>query len=55
MSILGALSRKLLLSDDINFGEIADETEGFTGADLQAVLYTALLQAVERNVALCGE
>jgi ATP-dependent 26S proteasome regulatory subunit len=55
LSILRALSRKLVLSDDINFGEIADETEGFTGADLQAVLYTALLLAVERNIALCGE
>lgn len=55
MSILRALGRKIVLSDDINFGEIADETEGFTGADLQAVLYTALLLAVERNVALCGK
>jgi peroxin-1 len=53
LSILRALSRRLVLSDDINFGEIADETEGFTGADLQAVLYTALLQAVEQNIALC--
>ena len=55
MAILRALSCKLVLSDDINFGEIADETEGFTGADLQAVLYTALLLAVEQSVTLCGE
>jgi peroxin-1 len=52
---LRALSRKLVLSDDINFGEIADKTEGFTGADLQAVLYTALLLVVEQNIAPCGE
>lgn len=55
MLILQALSRKLILSDDIDFGEIADDTEGFTGADLQAVLYTALLKTVEQSSRMCGE
>lgn len=49
-AILEALSRKLVLSDNIDLGEIANETEGFTGADLQAVLYTALLKTVEETV-----
>ncbi|PNF36343.1 hypothetical protein B7P43_G00528 [Cryptotermes secundus] len=49
-AILQALSRKLVLSDNTDLGEIANETEGFTGADLQAVLYTALLKAVEETV-----
>lgn len=54
-AILQALSRKLVLSDNIDLGEIANETEGFTGADLQAVLYTALLKAVEETVTPSSE
>jgi peroxin-1 len=54
-SILQALSRKLVLSDNIDLGEIANKTEGFTGADLQAVLYTALLKTVEDTVTQSSE
>lgn len=54
-SILQALSRKLVLSDNVDLGEIANETEGFTGADLQAVLYTALLKTVEETVTPSSE
>ena len=50
MSILLALSRKLALSQDVNLEEIAVNAEGFTGADLQAVLYTAQLAAVEQTI-----
>jgi SpoVK/Ycf46/Vps4 family AAA+-type ATPase len=53
--ILQALSHKLVLSDELDLREIADDTEGFTGADLQAVLYTALLKAVEQTFTPCGE
>lgn len=55
MSILQALSRKIVLSDGIDFREIADDTEGFTGADLQAVLYTALIKSVEQSFTPSGE
>lgn len=55
LSILQALSHKLVLSEDIDFREIADDTEGFTGADLQAVLYTALIKAVEQTFTPSGE
>lgn len=54
-SILRALSRKLVLSADVDLGEMADETRGFTGADLQAVLYTALLKTVEETVTPSSE
>lgn len=54
-SILEVLSRKVILSDNIDLGEIANETEGFTGADLQAVLYTALLKTVGETVTPSSE
>lgn len=55
LSILQALGRKLVLSDDIDLKEIADNTEGFTGADLQSLLYTALIKAVEQTFTPSGE
>ncbi|KAJ9590978.1 hypothetical protein L9F63_015984, partial [Diploptera punctata] len=50
LSILLALSRKLTMSHDVDLEEIAVQAEGFTGADLQAVLYTAQLAAVEQTI-----
>ncbi|KKY29120.1 putative peroxisome biosynthesis protein (pas1 peroxin-1) [Phaeomoniella chlamydospora] len=48
MDILQALSEKLTLSPDAlsRLKEVADKTEGYSGADLQAVLYNAHLEAV---------
>ncbi|KAK4022478.1 hypothetical protein OUZ56_007940 [Daphnia magna] len=48
LDILKALSSKLHLPDDIRLDEIALETEHYSGADLQAVLYTAQLKAVHQ-------
>lgn len=45
-SILSALSRKLLLADDVDLESVAARTEHFSGADLQALLYTAQLEVV---------
>lgn len=45
--ILQVLSRKLNLSNDIDFEEISKKSDGFTGADLQAVLYTAQIMSME--------
>lgn len=45
-SILVALSRKLLLADDVDLDSVAACTEHFSGADLQALLYTAQLEVV---------
>lgn len=45
-SILTALSRKMHVADTVDLSDLASRTEGFTGADLQAVLYNAHLEAV---------
>eukprot|EP00899_Mesostigma_viride_P012537 jgi/Mesvir1/21284/Mv21678-RA.2 len=44
--ILVALSQHLSLDDDVDLAEISRVTEGFTGADLQALLSEAQLAAV---------
>lgn len=48
MDILRALGKKLKLSEDVldNLEEIADRTEGYSGADLQALVYNAHLEAI---------
>ncbi|KAF5302145.1 hypothetical protein FQA39_LY10480 [Lamprigera yunnana] len=47
VKILKCLSKKIILSSDIDLQSIAEKTTGYTGADLQAVLYTAQLSAAE--------
>ncbi|XP_022913613.2 peroxisomal ATPase PEX1 isoform X1 [Onthophagus taurus] len=47
LAILKSLSKTLNFSNDVDLGEIASTTHGFSGADLQAVLYTAQMSAVE--------
>lgn len=51
LSILRALARKLHVASDVDFDELAKRTEGFSGADLQAVLYNAHLEAVHEVIA----
>ncbi|KAJ0805322.1 putative AAA+ ATPase domain, ATPase, AAA-type, core, aspartate decarboxylase-like domain superfamily [Helianthus annuus] len=46
LDILTVLSRKLPLAKDVNLEAIAQKTEGFSGADLQALLSDAQLAAV---------
>ncbi|KAJ1520189.1 hypothetical protein ONE63_004402 [Megalurothrips usitatus] len=56
LAILTALSQKMNLDADVDFVQIAVKTEGFTGADLQSLLYTAQLSAVEEQQAqISGE
>lgn len=47
LSILQSLSGKLQLSAEVDLSVVADRTNGFTGADLQAVLFTAQMTAYE--------
>lgn len=47
LSILQSLSSKLKLSAEVDLNVVADRTNGFTGADLQAVLFTAQMTAYE--------
>ncbi|KAF8854123.1 putative peroxisome biosynthesis protein PAS1 [Acephala macrosclerotiorum] len=48
IDILSALGKKLKLSEEVleNLDEIADQTEGYSGADLQALVYNAHLEAI---------
>lgn len=50
LAILKALSGDLKLGSMVSLSEISKQTKGFTGADLQAVLYTAQLSAVEEVI-----
>lgn len=48
--ILKAVSRSLPLDGDLRFDEVAELTEGFTGADLQALIYSAHLEVVHESI-----
>ncbi|KAJ7188574.1 P-loop containing nucleoside triphosphate hydrolase protein [Mycena filopes] len=49
--ILQAVARKVLLSPDVQIEDIAAATEGYSGADLQALLYNAHLEVVHSSIA----
>ncbi|KAM6502170.1 P-loop containing nucleoside triphosphate hydrolase protein [Amanita muscaria] len=48
--ILKAISTKVSLSADVNLDEIAAAAEGYSGADLQALLYNAHLEVVHESI-----
>ncbi|KAL1736307.1 P-loop containing nucleoside triphosphate hydrolase protein [Schizophyllum commune] len=49
--ILSAVARKVALAPDVDLTNAAEATEGFSGADLQALLYNAHLEAVHESIA----
>lgn len=51
LDILRALSLKLKVDESIELTDLADRTEGYSGADLQAVLYNAHLEAIHDVIA----
>jgi SpoVK/Ycf46/Vps4 family AAA+-type ATPase len=44
--IMQAVSRKIALDSSVDLEEYVDATQGFSGADLQAFIYNAQLEAV---------
>lgn len=50
VDIMRAIARKVHLSPDIDLEKWADRTEGFSGADLQALLYNAHLEAIHESI-----
>jgi peroxin-1 len=44
--IMQAVSRKITLDSSVDLEEYVDSTQGFSGADLQAFIYNAQLEAV---------
>nr|CAD7452337.1 unnamed protein product [Timema tahoe] len=55
LSILQSLSRRLTLDADVDLKQLAVSTKGFTGADLQAILYTAQLMTYDCKLSTTGE
>ena len=55
VDILQALARKLELSEDVDLDEVAERTSNYTGADLQAMLYNAHLEAVHNVISMQSE
>ncbi|KAF7298025.1 putative peroxisomal biogenesis AAA ATPase pex1 [Mycena chlorophos] len=49
-AILRAVSRKVTLAPELDLEEIAQATEGFSGADLQALIYNAHLEVVHSSL-----
>ncbi|PPQ77199.1 hypothetical protein CVT25_011045 [Psilocybe cyanescens] len=49
--ILKAVARKMTISAAVDFDEVATKTEGFSGADLQALLYNAHLDVIHTSIA----
>ncbi|CAB4388534.1 unnamed protein product [Rhizophagus irregularis] len=50
IEILKALSRKMELNEDIDLSYYAEKCEGYSGADLQALLYNAHLKAIHEAI-----
>lgn len=46
-----AVGRKVSLATSVDLSIIAEETEGYSGADLQALLYNANLEAIHETLA----
>ncbi|KAL1943757.1 hypothetical protein VTO73DRAFT_4202 [Trametes versicolor] len=48
--ILDALRRKVAIAPSVDLAELAQETEGFSGADLQALVYNAHLEVIHDTI-----
>ncbi|KAF8608223.1 AAA-domain-containing protein [Ceratobasidium sp. AG-I] len=53
--ILEAVSRKVSLAPDVSLAGIAKQTEGYSGADLQALVYNAQLEVVHEELAAASQ
>lgn len=51
LQILEAVARKMTVGPSVNFDEIASRTAGFSGADLQALMYNAHLDVIHSSIA----
>lgn len=46
------MTRKVLVSPSADLDEIAEATEGYSGADLQALVYNAHLEVIHSSLAV---
>ena len=54
LQILKAASRKVDVADDTDMQSLAERTEGYTGADIQALIYNAQLEAIHSTIDASG-
>lgn len=52
MQILECLARKINIAASVDLDELARQTVGFSGADLQALVYNAHLEVIHDTIAL---
>lgn len=52
LQILHAVGQKVSISPSINWDKIAELTEGFSGADIQALIYNAHLEVIHSSTAI---
>lgn len=50
LDIMKAVSPKINLSEEVDLRKWAEKTEGFSGADLQALLYNANLETIHQSI-----
>ncbi|SNX86268.1 probable PEX1 - peroxisomal assembly protein -peroxin [Melanopsichium pennsylvanicum] len=55
VDIMRAIATKVHLSDEVDLEKWADRTAGFSGADLQALLYNAHLEAIHESITAATE
>ncbi|KAJ1024779.1 hypothetical protein NDA16_002819 [Ustilago loliicola] len=55
VDIMRAIASKVKLSEEVDLEKWADRTEGFSGADLQALLYNAHLEAIHESITAAQE
>jgi len=48
-AILKVHTRKMQISEDVNFGTLAERTEGYTGADIESVCREAAMNAIRED------
>jgi len=53
--ILKAVGRKVLISPSVDLDEVAAATNGYSGADLQALVYNAQLEVIHASLSSSPE
>lgn len=55
LQIVEALGRKVTFGSSVDLGALAEATDGFSGADLQALVYNAHLEVVHDAIAALAD
>lgn len=55
IDIMRAVSSKVHLDESVSLDKWAQQTDGFSGADLQALLYNAHLETIHESIAAAGQ